>query len=184
MLKRKKTWYNLPPLQKRILLHLAHTDPQTRNEVKKHLKKETKNILFSFNSLMKKDLVEEVSKKKWRQREFPQFWLTLDGVLLAIIYGTNLNMLKEHYETVYGKSEATDLIFDLGKTFPGKLGEIYTMFKTTTKGKMKLKNIPINNNEMQKFIKIVFRYPSYRKALKKTIGHAFKIMEKMVDEAE
>jgi len=184
MSKLKIEGYNLGPVEKRIILAFAHTEPQTINATKETIEGHYKSVNNAFHSLLKKELIKAVDKKKYRNQEYDIFWLTLEGALLAMLHRANSDIMKEYYEKVYGKSEDTDLIFDLVKAFPEKMREIYTMFKTTTEGKMKLKNMPISNNEMQKFIKIVFKYPSYRKTMKKTIGHAFKILEKMVDEAE
>lgn len=176
--------YSLGSVEKSVILTLAHTGPQTIHATKEKIEGHYKSVNNAFHSLKKKELIKPYDKIEYKNRKFDRFWLTQGGVMTATFQKANLNLLKENYEKIYGKSEGTDLMFDLVKANPEKLGEIYSMYRTTTQGKPKLKHIPISNDEMQKFMKIVFKYPSYRKKMKKVIGHVFRVMEKMVEENE
>ena len=187
MSKIKTQGYNLGPVEKRVISTLAVNGPQTINATKNKMKDTRahyKSVNNAFHSLMKKEVIKPIDKIEYKNQNYDRFWLTQDGVILAIIHKVNLNMLKENYEKVYGKGETSDFIFDFAKGFPEKIGEAYSIFKITTKGALKLKSFPVSNGEMQKFIKIIFKYPTYRKAMKKAIGHASKAMEKMLKETE
>jgi len=109
MSKKTTNLYNsLPSLQKRILLCLAEKGPQTRNEVKKNIKRAYKNILYSFKSLEKKGLIQIIGQKTHRRRKFPQFWLTFQGVLLSILEGASPNSLFKHVKRYLPKNEETE----------------------------------------------------------------------------
>lgn len=75
---------NFPPLQKRIILHLAKSRPQTINETKNALSGHYKSTWTAFESLEKKGLIETVTSKEYRGRQFPCFWLTELGIYLAL----------------------------------------------------------------------------------------------------
>jgi len=161
MLKLGKQYLNLPALQKRILLHLAHEGAKTRNEVKEAVGSAYKNILFAFNSLLKKGLIKRVGTKIYRQRKFPQFWLTNPGMLIALSNNANPDILKKNAEKIYGKSEELDFLIDMSKIAPLKqFGELYF-------GVRAISDIALNDNQIDEFLKIIRKYPTYMKAFEK-----------------
>jgi hypothetical protein len=117
MSKRKTNWYNLPPLQRQILIHLAKEGPKTRNEVARELGSAYKNILFSFNSLKRKGLIKQIGEKKHRQRSFPQYWLSEDGVILAFIEGVPKDVLIENVKDFYPDNENLNAFIDFASVF-------------------------------------------------------------------
>jgi DNA-binding Lrp family transcriptional regulator len=117
MSRRKTNWYSLPPLQRQILIHLAKEGPKTRNEVAQELGSAYKNILFSFNSLKRKGLIKQIGEKKHRQRSFPQYWLSEDGVILAFIEGTPKGVLIEKAKEFYPDNENLNSFIDFASVF-------------------------------------------------------------------
>jgi hypothetical protein len=73
-----------PTLQKKIILHLAQSTPQTIHKTAKQIEKDYKSSHYAFDALRKKGLIKQVTSKPYRGREFPQFWLTELGVSLAL----------------------------------------------------------------------------------------------------
>jgi hypothetical protein len=91
----------LPPLQKRIVLHLAKSSPQTVNETVKAINGSYKSSWIAFNSLKEKKAIKEIDVKSYRGRDYPRFWLTPEGALIALFGGANLKILLEKSLTIY-----------------------------------------------------------------------------------
>jgi hypothetical protein len=106
-------WYNLPPLQKRIILSLAKRGPQTKNEARTNVKSEYKNIGFSFKSLQKKGLIHVVDKKFYRRQEFQRFWLTGIGVAFALLHEADANAISKHVKSSYPEAQEIRLTLSL-----------------------------------------------------------------------
>ena len=168
MSKTEGQYHILHPLQKRIILSLAHKGPQTINETSKKVgNNQYKATYIAFQSLKGKGLIKSVDVKKYLTREYPKFWLTDEGLALAIIHKANIEILREHVEKLYGTQMKYNLLFDVAKALPpDKLGELLTMFKTTEEGNPKLKAIPISNIESQAVFRVLMKYPEIRKAIK------------------
>jgi hypothetical protein len=181
MSKKQSQYPILPPLQKRIVLNLAHKGPQTINQTAKNLKSQYKATYIAFQSLENKKIIKNVGKKEYRNRNYPLYWLTDEGLILALIHNANPDILKENAVQLYGENEAYSLISDLAKALPReRLAEIYTLFKTTEEEKPKLKAIPITNHETQVFFKTLMKYPSFQTSVKKALKGIEKIFEESV----
>lgn len=163
MLKKNENWYNLPKLQKRILLHLAENGAKTRNSVSQELKSTYKNVLFAFNSLIKKGLIQKIGEKTYRMQDFAEYWLTPRGFMLALINGANPDILK-HYAEKYvfkGKTkEDIDLLIELAKSQVIPLKEVHEVYL----GVKKISDITISEKQTEEFLKILRKYPTYMKA--------------------
>lgn len=61
----------LPPLQKRIVLYLARSEPQTINETMKALNGSYKSFWVAFDSLDKKQMIKKIDTKFYRGQEYP-----------------------------------------------------------------------------------------------------------------
>jgi hypothetical protein len=103
----------LPPLQKRLVLFLAKNDPQTVNEVVKSLKGSYKSFWTAFNSLKEKQLVQTVNTKSYRGREYPRFWVSPTGVLLALFEGVSSISLLEKSLVIYPKDTNLQAILEV-----------------------------------------------------------------------
>ncbi|MGB9694254.1 MAG: hypothetical protein ACPLYF_05360, partial [Fervidobacterium sp.] len=161
---------NLPKLQRRIVLCLAHFGPMNIREANKKLSGEYTSTNRAMHELEKKGIIQKVKTQKYRGREFRKFWLTDSGLLLAVIYKANPEILKEHVKNIYGMNEHYSVFFETINVFPSEqLSELYTLFKTTAKG-LRVKAIPINIMEKtrQDFLKAILKSPTYRKILKET----------------
>jgi hypothetical protein len=103
----------LPPLQKLLVLFLAKNDPQTVNEVVKSLKGSYKSYWTAFNSLKEKQLIQIVSTKSYRGREYPRFWVSPTGVLLALFEGVSSTILLEKSLVIYPKDTSLQAILEV-----------------------------------------------------------------------
>ena len=172
MSKTESQYHILPPLQKRIILSLAHKGPQTINETSKNIASQYKATYIAFQSLKGKGLIKNVGDKTYLTRKYPVFWLTDGGLALAIIHKANIEILREYVEKLYGKQMKYNLLFDIAKALPpDKLGELLTMFKTTEEGNPQLKAIPITNAEREAVFKVLIKYPEIRKTIKEKLRY-------------
>jgi hypothetical protein len=168
----------LPPLQKRIVLCLAYKGSQTINQLAKNLKSQYKATYIAFQSLENKSIIKKVGQKEYRNRNYPLYWLTDEGLILALIHNAHPDILRENTEQLYGETEAYSLMFEISKVLPSeKLGELYTLFKTTKNGKPELKSILIQNSELETIFRIIMKYPSYRKLLEKAAKSFVKMLK-------
>jgi hypothetical protein len=143
MSKAKTKSDNLPPLQKQIVLNLAENQPQTINETVKAISKTYKASWIAFNSLEKKNLIEKTDVKKYRGREYPRYWLTSEGIVMALMEGASFDKLLEQTKILhpdakilhcfleimaYIKPEVLEMAYSLvkGKKEPG-INELSTL---------------------------------------------------------
>jgi len=103
----------LPPLQKRVLLYLAESDPQTINETVKALKGNYKSTWLAFNSLEKNRLIQKVTLKWYRGREYPQFWLTEGGVFVALCEEASTAALFEKSAGIYPENKVLHCLLEI-----------------------------------------------------------------------
>ena len=103
----------LPPLQKKITLHLAQTEPKTINETKKALKGQYKSCWIAFDSLEKKQIIKKIDVKSYHGQEYPRFWLTSAGVLVALFEGINFELLLEKTSEIYPEDKNLQIILEL-----------------------------------------------------------------------
>ena len=162
----------LSPVQKRVVLNLAESEPQTIHETKEKIQGHYKSVNATFHALIKKDIIKAVEKKKYRGRQFDTFWLTDYGVLLALVHGADRAILKQQVEKIYGKSDDYSLMFDFATIVSKeKFSKMMQQAYDAKKGKLSLRRIPIRNREMRKALKAMGKYPSYRSVLKE-LKHA------------
>jgi len=104
MIKRNEERHILPPLQRDIVLYLATEGSQTKNAIATGVSRSYKPTWTAFNSLTEKKLIKETDMKTWRGRDYPQFWLTDNGVLIALAEGANPDRLLEMTKQIYPKN--------------------------------------------------------------------------------
>lgn len=99
--KRKLKGDSLSSLQTDIVKFLAENKPKTINEISKVLSKDYKSIYRSFDSLQKKKLVSEVDAKNYRGNKYALFWLSVDGMVLALLGGADHVILLENAKEIF-----------------------------------------------------------------------------------
>ena len=130
----KKNQY-LPPLQKRILLCLAKSHPQTINETVKAIKGHYKSSWTAFNSLKGKKIITKIDTKKYRGNEYPRFWLTTAGIFIALIESVNPKALLTKTLEIYPENKVLQCIVEIS-TILGT--DIYEIAYSTILNKQKI----------------------------------------------
>jgi hypothetical protein len=127
-------------LQKRIILHLAKNEPQTINETVKSLTGSYKSFWVAFNKLKNKQIIKKIDVKPYRGQEYPRFWLTSAGVLVALFGGISFKVLLEKTFKIYPNDRNLQIILELSPIFgiePFKIAFL-TLLK---KGKLEEKDL-------------------------------------------
>ena len=144
----------LPPLQKRIVLFLANNEPQTVNEIAKALKGGYKSFWTAFNSLKEKQLVQPVSVKSYRGREYPRFWVSSTGVLISLFEGVSSQILLEKSLIMYPEDTNLQAILEVSPILGTEAFKLAFQV-IMTKGKLEQSDITmIIFAEMQKDLDI------------------------------
>jgi len=160
--------YNLPPLQRKIILCLAEHGPQTINECVAKIKHHYKATWIAFQSLEKKGLIQKIDIKEYRGRQYPQFWLSFEGILLSISEKAPKEALRqniEKYLTEPETKEAILLTMDLADIVGEKfLRRAYSLF--INEGKIELldlalaiRGIRLNKEQRLRIKKAFEKYP-------------------------
>lgn len=116
--------YRLHKLQKMILLYLAENEPQTANETSLKLKKSYKPTSTAFKTLKKRNLIAETEIKNYRNREYSEYWLTDQGIILALLEGANQEKLSEHAKNVRPDNKALHLFLELAPYIDNQITEM------------------------------------------------------------
>lgn len=183
-------WRNsLPPLQQEILVFLAEKGASTKHEISKALKKAYKNVVFAFNSLKEKQLIEIIGTKKYREQEFELFWLALKGVVEAYSLGASISKLKTYtINYIFPKIKEEQLIhinafFDFLNALPKtKAKKLLDMVQFDSNGTPKITSVDFNfvsPEEARKLFKILMKYEPYRTALKRTLQNLNDLMKEL-----
>jgi hypothetical protein len=134
MSKYKMKGDNLPPLQKLIVLHLAESEPQTINQTAKSISKSYKPTWIAFNSLEKKKLIKKTDVKEYRRRKYDRYWLTDEGMIMAIMEGASSKKLLKQTKILYPESEIIHCFLEM---MPFIEPEVTRMAYANVKGKGK-----------------------------------------------
>jgi hypothetical protein len=103
----------LPPLQKKITLHLAQTQPKTINETVKAMRGQYKSYWLAFDKLEKKQVIKRIETKSYHGQEFDRFWLNSTGVLVALFEGISFELLLEKTREIYPEDKNLQIILEL-----------------------------------------------------------------------
>ena len=123
---------NLPSLQRLIVLNLADSKPQTINETVKAISKSYKATWIAFNSLEKKNLIEKIDVKNYRGREYPRFWLTAEGIVMALMEGASFDKLLEQAKVLHPDAKILHCFLEI---MPYTNPEILKLAYSIVKGK-------------------------------------------------
>lgn len=112
MSKPKQERHNFPEVQKLIVLHLAKSEPQTINKIKKGIGKDYKSTHEALTSLKQKNLVQETTTKTYRNRKFPEFWLAEKGIFLAVYYEPKSGSLLTRAIKIYPENRKVHFLIE------------------------------------------------------------------------
>lgn len=140
MSKSKTKSDNLPSLQKLIVLHLAKNEPQTINETVRALSKSYKPTWTAFNSLENKKLIIKTDIKNYRGQEYPRFWLTDEGMILALLECASSEKLLRQTQILYPEVKIMHCFLEIMPFFDP---EVVKMAYSSVKGKGKLEPVEV-----------------------------------------
>ena len=133
MSKQKIKGNKLPPLQKKVILCLAHEGPQTKNKIVTNLppRAHYKSTWLSIKSLTQKGLIQEVGTKEYNKRKYPTHWLTYEGIFVALIEGANPETLLNKARETFPKNQTLLYFLEMAsKLNPKIFGIAYSALKT------------------------------------------------------
>ena len=197
MSKQKTKGNKLPSLQKRVVLCLAQKGPQTINEVKTnipHLQYAVARVThykptwLALKSLIQKELVQEVGTKEYRGRKYPTYWLTDEGVLVALIEGANPKTLLKKTKEIFPENQMLLYCLEIApKLNPEVFGIGYSAVKT--KGKLEPIDLAtILFTQMQtetprqafkEAVEILKKYPKQYKSFKERVEQMFESLKRL-----
>jgi hypothetical protein len=114
MMRRKATQHNskttpekelLHPLQRSIILCLATSNPQTKNETAKAINGHYRSTWNAIDALKEKGLITENGLKTHHGREFQLFWLTELGILVALREGAKPETFLRKTRQIFPENE-------------------------------------------------------------------------------
>lgn len=168
MSKQQKKGNTFPPLQKRIVLHLAQNKPQTINETMKGIKSHNyKSTWIAVDVLKKKGLIEDVATKDYRGNTYPCFWLTERGIFLAISKGAKQETLLRTTLETYPKNKDIQFLIEAAPILGENAFEV--LYLTALNGQIEQADVfsilakqmqkPLNDKEIDQFIAVLDKYP-------------------------
>ena len=159
---------SFPPLQKRIILYLAQSKPQTINETKKGISGHYKSSWIAFNVLKKKGLIKKITSKDYRGRQYPRFWLTELGIILALHEGAKQEVLLRTTLENYPENKNLQFIIEAVPIL-GKHAFKILYLAVLTKGEIEQRDITslfatqmqekLTPKQVRQFITILKKYP-------------------------
>lgn len=179
---------NVPPLQKRIILHLARNGAQTINETVKRLKGHYKSSWIAFNALEKKGLIKKIDLKIYRNREYPRFWLTQGGIFVALVEGGDTANLLQNTLKSYPNDKTLQCCLELSpllglEGFKIALSAIQDKGKLDDSDMMKIflahAQKEVSVKQFRKLIEILKRYPKEYYRTKKNLSQINKVLTKL-----
>ena len=119
MSKLKTKSNNLPSLQRTIVLHLAKGEPQTINGIDTEISensdrnKSYKSTHNALKSLEKKKLIRKADVMEYNNRKFDRFWLTDEGIINAMLEGTDEALLLENSKKIYPNAKILQCFLEI-----------------------------------------------------------------------
>lgn len=179
---------SFPPLQKRIILYLAKSGPQTINETKKGIKGHYKSSWIAFNVLGQKGLIKKTEVKDYHNRKYPRFWLTQGGIFVALVEGANAGNLLQRTINVYPDEKTLQCALELSPLL-GIEGFKIGLAAIQDKGKLDyfdtMKIIlahaqkDVSPQQFKGLIEILKKYPKEYEGTKKRITQTNKLLTEM-----
>ncbi len=179
MSKRRSRGDSLPPLQRRIVLNLAENKPQTINKTVESTSSHYKPSWIAFKSLEEKGLITKIGKMSYRGREYPEFWLTVEGVLVAMLEGASPSGLLYRVNEVYPENKILIYCLEIG---PKLNPEVFRIGLSVLRNKGTLEPIDIttimltqmqtetSEETVKEALKILRKYPLEHNRLKKQLS--------------
>jgi hypothetical protein len=122
-------------VEKLIILNLAENEPQTKRKTAKAISKYYKSTWDAFKSLEEKKLIKKATTITYNRNEYSGYWLTDEGILMALMEGANPQKMLKQTMSLYPKAKATHAFLEIASSFHP---EIVKKVCSSVKGKGKI----------------------------------------------
>ena len=184
MSKQTRKGNNFPPLQKRIILHLAQSEPQNKNQIAKGIKGHYKSCWNALESLKKQGVIKEV-----KSTEYPLYWLTQAGVFVALVEGANPHNLLGRTIKTYPDDKTLQCTLEIAPLV-GLEGFRIALSAVQDKGKLDDSDMSrmlfagiqrdMSLEQFKELFKILKKYPTEYERAKKQMGAMSKLIAKLM----
>ena len=156
----------LSPLQRKILLFLAVNYPADINETVKAIKGNYRSSWDAFKELEKKNLIKPVKSKRYRGRDYDQFWLSANGILIAMSEKVKSKILLRKAQDIYPEKRGLHFLIEVIPVL-GESAFDMLFLAVVNKGKFDDSDLisifasqkKLSNKEIRKYHSILERYP-------------------------
>ncbi len=189
MSKQESKGNSLPPLQKRIVLHLAKNGAQTINETVSGLNGHYKSSWIAFKALEKKKAIKRTDVKVYRNRKYPRYWLTQAGVFVALVEGADAQNLLERTIKTYPDDEYLQCTIEISPIV-GLEGFRIALSAVLEKGRLDDSDTTrilfagmqrdVSLEQFRELFKILKKYPTEYERIKKRMGRMSKLLTKLL----
>lgn len=166
---------SFPPVQKQIILSLAKNGPQNINKTSNDIHKQYKSTHTALKTLIRKGFLEEVSKEPYRGQEYPKYWLTMEGQILALVHGAKVSDVKKYALRFCDETEIDNLLFLFDLTEHLGAETTAKMYRVALTGKIEFSYFPIRQEDIDIFFKIIKKYPKIWKPLEANLNQVLKL---------
>ena len=159
----------LPPLQKRVFVYLAESEPQTIREISKGVKADYSATHRAFKKLESKKMLQVVAQKTYNNNEYGRYWISEVGAYVALCEGVKSSKLLQRALRFYPENQNLHCLLEVSPIL-GIKGFDVACLALLNKGKIEQKDISavitaqmqdkISVEDANKIVEIIKKYPS------------------------
>ena len=144
-----------------------------------------------FQKLRKKKLIKKTSIKKHAGREYPSYWLTDEGIIMALMEDANPNKLLKQAKTIYPENKNVHWFLEIAPLFDP---QVIKMAHSSLKGKDKLEvreiitlylsqpSVAMDFKTAKKLTAILKKYPDEYSVLKNAVKEMIDQLSQLIAE--
>lgn len=165
-------------LDKLIILILANIEPQTKRKIAKTIHKDYKQTWNSLERLEKNKLIKQATTTTINNTLYPQYWLTDEGIINALIIGVNPNKLLEQAKKTYPENKNIHCFLEIAPLFDPQVIKI-TSYSVKKKDKLGFReimmlflsqpSIAMDSETAKKLTTTLKKYPDAHNTLKNAV---------------
>ena len=178
-------------VERLIILNLAENEPQTKRKTSKEISKYYKSTWDAFTRLEEKKLIKQVGTITYNNVEYHGYWLTEQGIVMALMEGVNPQRLLKRTKRLYPEAKTTHAFLEIAPSFPP---EIVKMTYSSVKGKGKIgiaeiimlylshPTIAMEPDTARRITKILENYPDLYSKLKTAVQEMINRLSQLIIE--
>jgi hypothetical protein len=182
---------NLQSVEKLIVLNLAENKPQTKRKTAKAISKYYKSTWDAFRSLEGKKLIRQAATITYNGIEYPCYWLTDEGIIMALTEGASPERLLTRTKSLYPEAKITHAFLEIVPSFHP---EVMKIVYSSAKGKGKIgvaevillflsqPAIAIDDETVKKLTAVLKKYPDEYNKFKTAIREMINQLSQLIKE--